>query len=165
LQREPLIAQFRVRGPPPQQAFTFELINMHTEPDDTKNELNALGKVYQAVRRASNGEDDVILLGDLNVDDKHLGDLGRIDGVAPIVRHTFTNTRQNAEYDNIIIHTPSTTEFTGRWGVFNFAQEYHLTLEQAIQVSDHFPVWAEFNAYESMTPGRVAYRDGATQKQ
>lgn len=159
LQREPLVAMFRVRGPPAQQAFTFVLIDMHTEPDDTKNELNALGQVYQAVRRACPGEDDIILLGDLNVDDQHLGDLGRIDGIMPVVRHTFTNTRQNAQYDNIIFHAPSTTEFTGRWGVYNVQQIFGLSLDQALLVSDHFPVWAEFNAYESMTPGRVATRD------
>jgi deoxyribonuclease-1-like protein len=163
LQREPLVAMFRVRGPPAQQAFTFVLIDIHTEPDKTKDELNALGQVYQAVRRACNGEDDIILLGDLNVDDQHLGDLGKIDGICPVVRHTFTNTRQHAQYDNIIFHGPSTTEFTGRWGVFNFAEQFHLSLDQALEVSDHFPVWAEFNAYESTTPGRVASRDGQLQ--
>lgn len=163
LHREPLVAMFRVRGPPAQQAFTFVLIDMHTDPDETKNELNALGQVYQAVRRACNGEDDIILLGDLNVDDQHLGDLGKIDGICPVVRRTYTNTRQNAQYDNIIFHGPSTTEFTGRWGVFNFAEQFHLNINQALEVSDHFPIWAEFNAYESTTPGRVASRDGQLQ--
>ncbi len=43
LQREPFVAMFRVRGPPAQQAFTFVLIDMHTEPDDTKNELQRAG--------------------------------------------------------------------------------------------------------------------------
>lgn len=165
LHREPLVAMFRVRGPPAQQAFTFVLVDMHTDPDETKNELNALGQVYQAVRRACSGEDDIILLGDLNVDDKHLGDLGRIDGIRPVVTNTYTNTRQNAQYDNIIFHGPSTTEFTGKWGVFNFAEQFHLNLNQALEVSDHFPIWAEFNAYESTTPGRVAYRDGQLQMQ
>jgi endonuclease/exonuclease/phosphatase family metal-dependent hydrolase len=160
LHREPFVAQFRVRGPPEQQAFTFVLIDMHTDPDETKSELDTLEKVYQAVRRACPGEDDVILLGDLNVDDGHLGELGRISGIYPVVRRTYTNTRQNAQYDNIIFHGPSTTEFTGRWGVFNFAQQFGLNINQALEVSDHFPVWAEFNAYESTTPGRVAFRDG-----
>lgn len=165
LHREPLVAMFRVRGPPPQQAFTFVLVDIHTDPDETKSELNALGQVYQAVRRACGGEDDIIVLGDLNVDDRHLGDLGRIDGIMPVIRSTYTNTRQNQQYDNIIFHQPSTTEFTGRCGVFNFQQQFHLTLEQALQVSDHFPIWAEFNAYESTTPGRVAARDTAVQMQ
>jgi hypothetical protein len=117
--------------------------------------------VFQAVRRSSNGEDDIILLGDLNVDDRHLGQLGQLDGVRPIVRGVFTNTRQDALYDNIILHQPSTAEFTGRWGVFNFQQAFKLTADQALQVSDHLPIWAEFSAYESAAPGRVATR-GAT---
>ncbi len=158
LHREPLVAMFRVRGPPPEQAFTFVLVDMHTDPDETGPELNALAQVYQAVRRASGGEDDIILLGDLNVDDKHLGDLGRLDGVQPIVRGAYTNTRQNAQYDNIIIHRPSTTEFSGRWGVYDVQRLHNLTLDQALQVSDHYPIWAEFSAYESATPGRVAAR-------
>jgi deoxyribonuclease-1-like protein len=165
LHREPLVAQFRVRGPPAQQAFTFVLVDIHTDPDETKSELNAMGKVYQAVRRAVSDEDDIIVLGDLNVDDKHLGELGAIDGIRPVVVNTYTNTRQNAQYDNIIFHGPSTTEFTGRWGVLNYAQQFHLNINQALEVSDHFPVWAEFSAYESTAPGRVAYRDGATQTQ
>ncbi len=165
LQREPLVAQFRVRGPPPEQAFTFTLIDMHTEPDQAVAECNTLAQVYQAVRRASGGEDDIILLGDLNTDDKHLGALSKLEGVCPIVRNTMTNTRQNAEYDNMLIHAPSTTEFTGRWGVFNYQKQYNLTLDQALQVSDHFPIWAEFNAYESITPGRVAARDTGIRNQ
>ena len=52
LQRTPLVAQFRVRGPPPEQAFTFTLIDMHTEPDQAVAECNTLAQVYQAVRRA-----------------------------------------------------------------------------------------------------------------
>ena len=164
-QRPPLVAMFRVRGPPPDQAFTFALIDMHTEPKHAVDECNTLAQVYQAVRRAYGNEDDIILLGDLNTDDRHLGALGHLDGVRPIVRNTFTNTRQTEEYDNIIVHQPSTSEFTGRWGVYNFQKLQNLTLEQALQVSDHFPVWAEFSAYESQTPGRVAARDSGIRTQ
>lgn len=159
LEREPLVAMFRVRGPPPDQAFTFVLVDVHTKPEQAQAECNALAQVFQAVRRASGGEDDIILLGDLNADDKHLGDLTRLDGVKPIVRGVFTNTKQNAEYDNIVIHQPSTAEFSGRWGVYDVQRLQHLAPEQAEQVSDHYPVWAEFSAYESATPGRVANRD------
>ncbi len=159
LHREPLVAMFRVRGPPPQQAFTFVLVNIHTDPDETDAELDALAQVYQVVRRTAGGEDDIIILGDLNVDDKHLGQLGRLDGVRPIVRGQYTNTRQSAQYDNIVLHQPSTAEFSGRWGVYNLERLHGLTREQALQVSDHLPIWAEFSAYESATPGRVATRD------
>jgi endonuclease/exonuclease/phosphatase family metal-dependent hydrolase len=162
LHREPLVAMFRVRGPPQEQAFTFVLINIHTDPDETATELDALAQVYQVVRRSSRGEDDIILLGDLNVDNQHLGALGRLDGVRPLVTGVYTNTRQTAEYDNIVLHQTSTAEFSGRWGVFDMKRICNLTPQQALQVSDHLPVWAEFSAYESSAPGRVATREDAT---
>ena len=164
LHREPLVALFRVRGPAPTEAFTFVLVNIHTDPDETKEELDTLADVYRAVRQASGGEDDVIILGDLNVDDRHLGRLGQIPGVRPIVTRVFTNTRQNALYDNFVVHQPSTAEFTGRWGVFDVRQLVNppLTIDQALEISDHLPIWAEFSAYESAAPGRVATRPATT---
>lgn len=169
LHREPLVAMFRTRGPPPQQAFTFVLVNIHTDPDETDAELDALAQVYQAVRRTAGGEDDIILLGDLNVDDRHLGKLGQLEGVRPLLRGVYTNTRQTEQYDNIVIHQPSTAEYSGRSGVFNFPELYKLPREQALQralqVSDHLPIWAEFSAYEAAAPGRVATRDDAIRTQ
>jgi endonuclease/exonuclease/phosphatase family metal-dependent hydrolase len=157
LHREPLVAMFRTRAPP-EQAFTFVLVNIHTDPDETGAELDALGQVYQVVRRSFGNEDDIILLGDLNVDDQHLGALGRIQHVRPIARGTPTNAAKNAQYDNIIVHQPSTAEFTGRWGVYDVGLLHNLTPAQVQQVSDHLPVWAEFSAYEAVAPGRVAER-------
>lgn len=170
LHREPLVAMFRVRGPPPEQAFTFVLVDIHTDPQLAASEVDTLAKVFQSVRRAFardglNSEDDIILLGDLNVDDRHLGDLGQLDGVRPLIRGQYTNTIQNAQYDNIVIHLPSTTEFSGRSGVFDFPRFCGLSRDQALQVSDHMPVWAEFSAYESTIPGRVAARPTDLQTQ
>jgi len=163
LHREPLVAMFRARGPNPQEAFTFVLVNIHTDPDETKEELDALGQVYRAVRQTAGGEDDIIVLGDLNVDDRHLGQLGQVPGVRPLVTGVFTNTRQTELYDNIVLHAPSTAEFTGRWGVYDVQRLHNLTMDQALQVSDHLPVWAEFSAYESTVPGRVANREVLSQ--
>jgi deoxyribonuclease-1-like protein len=165
LHREPLVATFSARGPPPQEAFTFTLVNIHTDPDETDAELDALEKVYRAVRQAGGGEDDIIILGDLNVDDQHLGRLGQIPGIRPVIHGVVTNTRKTKEYDNIILHQPSTAEFTGRWGVYDVQRLHNLTLDQALQVSDHLPVWAEFSAYESIAPGRVANRGGTVRTQ
>jgi endonuclease/exonuclease/phosphatase family metal-dependent hydrolase len=156
LHREPLVAMFRARGPAPQEAYTFVLVNIHTDPDETEEELDTLADVYHAVRQASGGEDDIIVLGDLNVDDRHLGRLGQIPGVRPVATKVFTNTRQTELYDNIILHQPSTAEFTGRWGVYDVQRLHQLSADQALQVSDHLPIWAEFSAYESAAPGRIA---------
>ena len=37
-------------------------------------------------------------------------------------------------------------------------RRYNLTQKQALEVSDHFPVWAEFSVYERDYAGRIASR-------
>ncbi|NOY42494.1 MAG: endonuclease/exonuclease/phosphatase [Planctomycetes bacterium] len=156
LHRPPLVATFRTRGVNPDNAFTFTLVNTHTDPDLVPRELAALAEVYRVVRRSSRGEDDIILLGDLNTDDRRLGRLGQLPSILPLITGVWTNTKQNKQYDNLIIHQPSTTEYTGRSGVFNVSRWFNLTQQQATEVSDHFPVWAEFSVYERDLAGRVA---------
>jgi endonuclease/exonuclease/phosphatase family metal-dependent hydrolase len=102
------------------------------------------------------------MLGDFNASDQEMGQtrLAMIPDLKPLVRGSgiFSNTRQNKLYDNLLIHTPSTTEYMGRSGVLNYAQPLNMTLAQAETVSDHFPVWAEFSAYERDYNGRIANR-------
>jgi len=158
LHREPLVARFRVRGVPPQEAFTFNLVNIHTDPDETAQELDALADVFVGVQQNGSGEDDVILLGDLNVDEHHLGRLGQLPGIAYAITGVMSNTRQDKMYDNIVFDRRATTEYRGRWGVVNLTKEFSLTPQAALEVSDHCPVWAEFSAYEGGAAAMVAER-------
>ncbi len=158
LQREPLVGWFRVRGPPPEAAFTFSLVDIHTEPDKAAEEIDALADVFLAVRGDRRGEDDVILLGDLNADDHHFGRLGRLANIHWAITGVASNTRGTKLYDNIIFSEAATTEYTGRWGVFDMIREFNLTVDEALKVSDHMPVWAEFNIYEGGQGGRIAAR-------
>jgi deoxyribonuclease-1-like protein len=162
LHREPLVARFRVRGLPADQAFTFSLVNIHTDPDETDLELDALDDVFVAVQRDGSGEDDVILLGDLNVDEYHLGELGDLPNIVYVTSGVTTNTRGTESYDNILFDRRPTAEFTGSWGVLDLAAEFGLTLDEALEVSDHLPVWAEFSIYEGGAAGSVAARRGTT---
>lgn len=45
----------------------FGVIGVHTRPDDARNEIAGLKRVYSSVR-ASDKETDVIIMGDLNAD-------------------------------------------------------------------------------------------------
>ena len=165
MHREPLVGWFRVRGPAPEEAFTFSLVNIHTDPDETDQELDALGQVFRAVRDDGRGEDDVIILGDLNVDDNHLGDLGNIAGITWAITGAPTNTRGTKQYDNLVFHQMATNEYTGRSGIFDLMREFNLTMDEALEISDHLPVWAEFSIYENGVPGRVASVPGDTVNQ
>ena len=149
LHREPFVARFRPRTDAPERAFSFWLVNIHTDPDEVATEIAALADVFQSMRSARPDEDDVILLGDLNASETQLGKLGQIPGMRWVVSGAMTNTRRSKAYDNILFDGPSTSEFTGRWGVFDLEKAFRITTDQALEVSDHLPVWAEFDIWES----------------
>lgn len=154
LHREPLAARFFVTGLPHREAFTFMLANIHTDPDETDQELNALDDAFRILQ--AQGEDDVILLGDFNVDARNLGELGELPGITWAIDGQPTNTRRNRSYDNLVFDARFTVEYTGAAGVFDLQSEFGLTLEQALEVSDHLPVWAEFSMYENHSGRAVA---------
>lgn len=172
LHREPFTAFFRTRIVEPYKPFTFTLINTHTDPDEVPQELEGLYYVYRQVQRTPiDGvvEDDVILLGDFNtavpaasrytpnnrqrsLTPSDLGLLARIPGIAPLVRSQATNTRGSRLHDNLLIPSLHTVEYEDH-GVFDLRSQlgYTLTQEQALQISDHLPVWGKFSAIEGNT--------------
>ena len=147
LHREPLVASFRVIGALSERPWTFTLVNIHTDPDEARDEVDVLDDVIRLVRQ-TDAEDDVILLGDLNVDAAHLGDLAMLPDLMWTVTGQPTNTRGTKSYDNILFSGVSTPEFTGAAGIIDLESEYALTAEQALNVSDHLPVWATFAPVE-----------------
>jgi len=157
LHREPLIGMFRCRGPEPDRAFTFRLINIHTDPDEVKTEVNALDDVMRAVLNDGRQEDDVILLGDLNASEHELGELGQMSGITWAIADTPTNTKGTKSYDNILFFARETNEYTGRSGVVDMVRRFNKETDWIYkEVSDHLPVWAEFSIYEGGNRGRVA---------
>lgn len=149
LHRPPFVAHFQTMSPSSENPFSFSLINIHTDPDETDQELNVLDDVYRVVANDGSQEDDVILLGDLNVDDQHLGELGRVADLMWTVSKTPTNTRKSKQYDNILFSRHRSQEFTGNSGVYDFQKRFKLSEKEALEVSDHLPVWAEFQISES----------------
>ena len=153
---KPLVGAFRVRGPDPAEAFTFTLINVETDPEHTAVELDLLAAAYRAVRDDGRNEDDIILLGDLESDDQHLGQLGKLLGVSPLLSGVPTTVRGTQLLDNILLDRRATCEFTGRVEVVDLLREFELTTPGASEISEHLPVWAEFSAYEGGQAGHVA---------
>jgi endonuclease/exonuclease/phosphatase family metal-dependent hydrolase len=160
LHREPFVARFRARTAQSTSSFTFWLVNTHTDPDEVPTEVDALADVFLVMQQARPDEDDVILLGDLNASDTQFGRLGQIPGIAWAVRDTTTNTRRSKMYDNILFDHQRTAEYTGRWGVYDLEAAFQLTREQALAVSDHLPVWAEFSMYEAAAASHTAGLSG-----
>jgi hypothetical protein len=155
LHRPPMHARFRTRINPAEMAFTFWLVDIHTDPDEVPQELDALTDVFRGMQAARPDEDDVILLGDLNAGPPQFSSLQRIPGVGWAVAGVTTNTRRTKTYDNLVFARPATAEYLGLWGVLDLQSTFGLPLDNALEVSDHNPVWAAFHPCESRpAPGQ-----------
>jgi deoxyribonuclease-1-like protein len=162
---KPLVGAFRVRGLDPAQAFTFTLVAVETDPQKPAMELDLLADVYKAVHDDGRGEDDIIILGDFEADDNHLGRLGKILGITAAIYDTPTTTRGTQLADNILFDRTATIEFTGRAEVVDLIREFDLTMQQAQEISEHLPVWAEFSSYEGGQKGYMPVTPVAPAKQ
>ncbi|MCY2984962.1 MAG: endonuclease/exonuclease/phosphatase [Planctomycetota bacterium] len=155
LHREPLVARFVTRVPQGIRPFSFSLVNIHTDPDEVKTELPVMHTVLKGIREfeyLSAHEDDVILLGDLNAGPKQFGPLAQIPGIYWIIDSEATNTIRKSIYDNMIFDRGLTNEYTGRSGVLDVCDMFGIKVDEALRISDHLPIWAEFTTQEQL-PG------------
>lgn len=155
LHREPLVGRFATRVPPGYPPFTFSLMNIHTDPGEVKQELPVMHTVLAAVREyewATAREDDVMMLGDLNAAPSKFGNLAQVPGIYWVINDQPTNTRRTEIYDNILFDRGPTNEFTGRAGVLEMTKIFGISVDDALKVSDHNPIWAEFTSVEQPSP-------------
>ncbi len=148
-QREPFVARFNTTG-----GFDFVLIVLHTEPDGTPQELADLVLVLDDARQHFPDEADFVMLGDMNADCTYLSQAeesalalrnASFTWVVPDSADTTTKSTDCA-YDRIILTQGAAGHFTGRWGILRFDQLYGLNQSATEDVSDHYPVWAEFRS-------------------
>lgn len=153
MERPPFVGWFRTKRAPPDEAFTFNLVNVHVDPNNTAREADLLAEAFRHVREDGRNEDDVILLGDFNLDDKHLGRIADIPNMFAVIENRATNTRGNRQYDNILFDRMWTSEYLGEGGVFDFMKRFNLSEVSALKISDHLPVYARFSIYEERQVG------------
>lgn len=146
--REPFVVRFRA---PKTAIKEFVLIPQHTTPANTTKELDALYDVLQHVKKMWKTE-NVMLLGDFNADCGYLAKKNRKHVRLITDQNLFWLIQENTDttvrsstscsYDRIVVNgetfhraiLPSSAK------PFNFQVEYRLTEEQALLVSDHYPV-------------------------
>lgn len=155
LHHEPLVGWFRAVGAASQDAFTFSLVNLRVDPDFVHSELETLPNLLQAVATDGRGEDDILLAGDFNASVPQLASLSAA-GMKLLLDGIATTTRGTHQADCIAFPAATTTEYTGRSGAYDFLRQFNLSLEQAVEISEHLPIWAEFSIIEGGRPGQVA---------
>ncbi|XP_068184857.1 deoxyribonuclease-1-like 1 [Antennarius striatus] len=146
--REPFVVHLKA---PKTAIKDFVLIPLHTTPTNTTKELDALYDVLQIVMKMWKTE-DVMLLGDFNADCSYLPKKYRKDVrliqdknlywlIADKTDTTVRSTTSCA-YDRIVVHGERFNQAIVPLSAkpFDFQMEFKLTEEQALDVSDHYPV-------------------------
>jgi len=165
--REPFIARFKTTS----GNFDFVLITIHTDPDEATQEIHALDDVLAQAKHNFPNEEDFIILGDLNADCSYYDEsqVNPITNTVWLISNavdTTVRTTTECTYDRIIVTPQANEEYTGTAGIFRFDQKHNLNNATALEVSDHYPVYAEFgsDSDQSDTPVALVYHGSTKSK-
>ncbi|XP_036271606.2 deoxyribonuclease-1-like 1 [Pipistrellus kuhlii] len=149
--REPFVAKFTL---PSKDLPSLVLVPLHTSPKTVEQELNALYDVFLDASQRWQSE-DIILLGDFNADcgslaKKRLGELtlrtkAGFYWAIPDGEDTTVRASTHCAYDRIVLHGERCRRLLHAASAFNFPRSFRLTEEQALNVSDHYPVEVELS--------------------
>ncbi|XP_053576853.1 deoxyribonuclease gamma [Bombina bombina] len=148
--REPFIVRFESKKT---ALKDFVLIPVHTTPKDSVQEIDELYDVYLHVKEKW-GTQNIMLLGDFNADGAYVSGkkMKKIRLRSDTDFHwliddnkdtTATNTT-DCSYDRIVVHDDMFQHIIPESATpFNFQEEYKLTDQETLAVSDHYPVEVE----------------------
>ena len=131
--------------------FDFILLSNHIQPSRAEKEIQTLPDVVTYYVDLWN-DPDVLIVGDLNADGWYF-DKTQLDSIFPETEYRIIFTDEDTTvavshntYDRFIITSSAEEYFTGNFGVIRFDEVYDFDSLNIIprQVSDHYPVWAEF---------------------
>jgi endonuclease/exonuclease/phosphatase family metal-dependent hydrolase len=146
-ERNPLGVFFRTKD-----SFDFLIIDNHLQPSGALAEISALPEVIRYYRDLWQ-ETDILVLGDFNADGSYYNE-ALLESTFPLSEYaiiigndvdTTVATSANT-YDRFIITGTAIEDYTGNSGVIRFDERYDfssLSIEPR-NVSDHYPIWAEF---------------------
>ncbi|CAL8312079.1 unnamed protein product [Lota lota] len=146
--REPFVVRFSAPGTTIKE---FVLIPVHTSPANATREIDSLYDVFIAVQKKWKNK-NVMFLGDFNADCSYLPKKNR-GSIRLLTDESFlwligddsdTTVRESTDcaYDRIVVHGNAFSNAIVPLSAepFIFPAAYELTEEQALSVSDHYPV-------------------------
>ncbi|XP_053509397.1 deoxyribonuclease 1 like 4, tandem duplicate 2 isoform X1 [Ictalurus furcatus] len=146
--REPFILRF---GLPDRMVNEVVLIPVHTKPKDSEKEIDELYDVSMAVRKKWK-TNNIMILGDFNADGAYVSkkkmkkirirtdeDFHWLIGDDVDTTASLSN---DYSYDRIVVYKDDLLNAVVRNSAkpFNFHEAYDLSEEEALQISDHYPV-------------------------
>ncbi|KAM3621243.1 uncharacterized protein V6R79_008356 [Siganus canaliculatus] len=165
--RDPYILRFRCLNT---VLKDLVMVPVHTKPEDSETELDELYDVFLHIRKKWK-TDNVMILGDFNADGLYVSKRDMKDIrirsdknfhwlIADDVDTTASN-RNEHTYDRIVVYGDDMLQAVVPHSAkpFNFQTAYGLSEEQALEVSDHYPVEVElksegWSSDEANGPGR-----------
>ncbi|KAM4741282.1 deoxyribonuclease 1 like 4, tandem duplicate 1 [Anableps anableps] len=165
--RDPYILRFRCLNT---VLKDLVMIPVHTKPEDSETELDELYDLFTHVKKKWR-TDNVMILGDFNADGSYVSKKGmktiRIrsdknfhwligDDVDTTASTGNTNT-----YDRIVVYGDDMLQAVVPKSAktFNFHKAYKLSEEQALKVSDHYPVEVELKSVLEITDEGTGLKD------
>ncbi|XP_037621647.1 deoxyribonuclease 1 like 4, tandem duplicate 1 [Sebastes umbrosus] len=152
--RDPYILRFRCLST---VLKDLVLIPVHTKPEDSEKELDELYDVFQHVKKKWM-TDNVMILGDFNADGLYVSKK-KMKGIRIRSDKNFhwligddvdttASTRNDHTYDRIVVYGDDMLQAVvpNSAKPFNFQKAYGLSDEQALDVSDHYPVEVELKS-------------------
>ncbi|XP_061641077.1 deoxyribonuclease 1 like 4, tandem duplicate 1 isoform X1 [Phyllopteryx taeniolatus] len=152
--RDPYILRFRCHGT---VLKDLVMIPVHTKPDDSETELDELFDVFEDVKKKWR-TDNVMILGDFNADGAYVSDreMQEIRIRSDKNFHwlieddvdTTASTGNAYTYDRIVVYGDDMLRAVvpNSARAFNFQKAFDLSNEQALKVSDHYPVEVELRS-------------------
>jgi endonuclease/exonuclease/phosphatase family metal-dependent hydrolase len=130
--------------------FDFIVVNNHISPLDAENEISKLPIVFDYYKKLWN-EPDVLGVGDFNADGNYYNEnfLKNIFNEHKIIITNEIDTtiaKSDNTYDRFIITKTAIEDYSGSMGVLRFDEFFDFSKLgiKPKEVSDHYPVWAEF---------------------
>lgn len=148
LSYDPLVGWFRARGEDPSMAWTFTLVNMRVDSNRAASEVPVISSLMSAVAADGRGEDDLLLAGMFQTDERQLVALLGGEACEAAVIATPTDIFGKYQLSNLLSPKRTTTESLGSGGVIDFVRLFGLNPAQAEELSPHLPVFAEFSPRE-----------------
>ncbi|XP_073700035.1 deoxyribonuclease 1 like 4, tandem duplicate 1 [Garra rufa] len=149
--REPYILRFKCHKT---ELEDLVLMPVHTKPEDSVKELDELYDVFQDVKKKWK-TDNIMILGDFNADGNYVSEeemktirIRSDENFHWLIKDdedTTASTRNDNTYDRIVVYGEDMLKavVANSAKPFNFQKAYKLTFEDAVKVSDHYPVEVE----------------------
>ena len=149
-ERPPLVAWFRClsENASPNKCFTFTLVSFQQGSRREQGESSHFRALFRAVRGDGRGEDDILLVGDVNSDVTPNATLNRKAGLFQTVS-AQSGLRVGSE--NILVQ-PSATIELGRSERLDLIRMFNWDSDALARWELLDPVWAEFSTIEGARP-------------